>query len=228
MVCDNLDWWNLCSDDSNNVLSWFKHHHKNTTTQTPPHKHHHTNTTTQTPPQKHHHKITTTKSPTQQHHHKHQHKTTNTKTLQYHSILQSTTSVLQSTTPYYKVLLHYYKVLFQYYSVLQSTTPVVLLQYYSSSTTPVLLQYYKVLLQYYSVLQSSTPVRQYYKSSNARPIRDRSETVPSMLRDRLRQSATRHATEVAFRAPDERFVLKNTTFRAPAIFPNFTKSCAYH
>ena len=64
--------------------------------------------------------------------------------------------------------------------------------------------------------------------SNARPIRDRSETVPSMIRDRLRQSATRHATEVTFRAPDERFVLKNTTFRAPAIFPNFTKSCAYH
>ena len=60
------------------------------------------------------------------------------------------------------------------------------------------------------------------------PMRGRSETVPSMIRDRLRQSATRHATEVAFRAPDERFVLKNTTFRAPAIFPNFTKSCAYH
>ena len=64
--------------------------------------------------------------------------------------------------------------------------------------------------------------------SNARPIRDRSETVPSMIRDRFRQSATRHATEVTFRAPDERFVLKNTTFRAPAIFPNFTKYCAYH
>ena len=61
--------------------------------------------------------------------------------------------------------------------------------------------------------------------SNARPTRDRSETVPSMIQDRLRQSATR---EVTFRAPDERFVLKNTTFRAPAIFPNFTKSCAYH
>ena len=64
--------------------------------------------------------------------------------------------------------------------------------------------------------------------SNARPIRDRSETVPSMIRDRFRQSATRHATEVTFHAPDERFVLKNTTFRAPAIFPNFTKYCAYH
>ena len=60
------------------------------------------------------------------------------------------------------------------------------------------------------------------------PMRGRSETVPRPFRDRFRQSATRHATEVTFRAPDERFVLKNTTFRAPAIFPNFTKSCAYH
>ena len=64
--------------------------------------------------------------------------------------------------------------------------------------------------------------------SNARPIRSGSETAPRMIRDRFRQSATRHATEVTFRAPDERFVLKNTTFRAPAIFPNFTKYCAYH
>ena len=60
------------------------------------------------------------------------------------------------------------------------------------------------------------------------PLRGRSENDPSTLRDRFRQSATRHATEVTFRAPDERFVLKNTTFRAPAIFPNFTKYCAYH
>ena len=64
--------------------------------------------------------------------------------------------------------------------------------------------------------------------SNARPIRAWSENDPITFRDRLRQSATRHATEVPFRAPDERFVLKNTTFRAPAIFPNFTKYCAYH
>ena len=59
--------------------------------------------------------------------------------------------------------------------------------------------------------------------SNARPIREWSDHDPITFRDRLRQSATRHATEVPFRAPDERFVLKNTTFRAPAIFPNFTK-----
>ena len=64
--------------------------------------------------------------------------------------------------------------------------------------------------------------------SNARPIRAWSENDPITFRDRLRQSATRHATEVTFRAPDERFVLRNTTFRAPAIFPNFTKYCAYH
>ena len=64
--------------------------------------------------------------------------------------------------------------------------------------------------------------------SNARPIRTWSDHVPRPFRDRFRQSATRHATEVTFRAPDERFVLKNTTFRAPAIFPNFTKYCACH
>ena len=60
------------------------------------------------------------------------------------------------------------------------------------------------------------------------PMRGRSDQDPITFRDRFRQSATRHATEVTFRAPDERFVLKNTTFRAPAIFPNFTKYCAYH
>ena len=60
------------------------------------------------------------------------------------------------------------------------------------------------------------------------PMRGRSENDPRPFRPWTRQSATRHATEVTFRAPDERFVLKNTTFRAPAIFPNFTKYCAYH
>ena len=69
-----------------------------------------------------------------------------TTSIQYYSVLQSTTPVLQSTTPYYKVLL-------QYYSVLQSTTPALLrTTNVLQSTTP----YYRVLLQYYSVLQSST------------------------------------------------------------------------
>ena len=132
MVCDNLDWWNLCSDDSNNVLSWFKHHHKNTTTQT---------------------QFGSSKSPTQQHHHKHQHKTTNTKTLQYHSILQSTTSVLLQ---YYKVLLRttkYYSSTTKYYSSTTKSTPVLLrtTKYYSS-TTP----YYKVQLQYANTTKYNT------------------------------------------------------------------------
>ena len=91
-----------------------------------------------------------------------------TTSIQYYSVLQSTTPVLLRTTKYYLVLL-------QYYSVLQSTTPVlqsitlyykVLIQYYSvlqtyySSTTP----YYKVLLQYYKVLLCTT---KYYSSTTS-------------------------------------------------------------
>ena len=60
------------------------------------------------------------------------------------------------------------------------------------------------------------------------PMRGRSETVPTMIREWTRQSATRRATEITFRAPDEHFLLKNTTFRAQAIFRNFTKYCACH
>ena len=63
---------------------------------------------------------------------------------------------------------------------------------------------------------------------NARPIRDRFEHDPTMIRPWNRQSATRLATEVTFRAPHEHFVLKNATFRAPAIIPNFTKYCPGH
>ena len=70
-------------------------------------------------------------------------------------------------------------------------------------------------------------------------MRDRSETVPRMIRawsendPRMirawnRHSATRLATEVTFHAHHEHFVLKNTTFRAPAIIPNFTEYCACH
>ena len=60
------------------------------------------------------------------------------------------------------------------------------------------------------------------------PMRGRSETVPTMIREWNRQSATRLATEVTFHADQQHFVLKNTTFRAPAIFPNFTEYCACH
>ena len=51
---------------------------------------------------------------------------------------------------------------------------------------------------------------------------------PTMIRAWNRQSATRLATEVTFHAHHEHFVLKNTTFRAPAIIPNFTEYCDCH
>ena len=60
------------------------------------------------------------------------------------------------------------------------------------------------------------------------PMRGRSEHDPTMIRPWNRQSATRLASEVTFHAHHEHFVLKNTTFRAPAIIPNFTEYCACH
>ena len=66
-------------------------------------------------------------------------------------------------------------------------------------------------------------------TKNDRPKCERNcATDPSMIRAWNRQSATRLATEVTFRTHPEHFVLKNTTFRAPAIIPNFTKNCACH
>ena len=50
----------------------------------------------------------------------------------------------------------------------------------------------------------------------------------SMIRAWTCQSATRRATEVTFRTHHAHFVLKITTFRAPAIIPNFPKYCACH
>ena len=60
------------------------------------------------------------------------------------------------------------------------------------------------------------------------PMHGRSENDPTMIRAWNRQSATRLATEVTFHAHHEYFVLKNATFRAPAIIPNFTEYCACH
>ena len=42
------------------------------------------------------------------------------------------------------------------------------------------------------------------------------------------QTATRRAAEVTFRARQKQILLKITTFRAPAIIPNFTEYCACH
>ena len=60
------------------------------------------------------------------------------------------------------------------------------------------------------------------------PMRDRSEHDPTMIRAWNRQSATRLATEVTFRAHHEHFLLKNTTFRAPAYIQKLTKCCTCH
>ena len=60
------------------------------------------------------------------------------------------------------------------------------------------------------------------------PMRGRSEHDPRPFREWTRQSAPRRANRVTFRAPDKYFLLKNTMFRAPAIFPNSTKYCACH
>ena len=54
------------------------------------------------------------------------------------------------------------------------------------------------------------------------PMRGRSEHDPSWKPS----SANRLASEVTFQDHHEHFVLKNTTFRAPAIIPNFTEYCA--
>ena len=120
------------------------------------------------------------------------------------------------------IFLHY-KVLLQYYSstspVLQSTIPVLLgtTKYYAS-TTPVLLcttlyyEFYKVLLQYYYkfykvLLQYYKVLFQYYSVLQS--------TVPVLFL--YHKVLFRHYS-----------VLKITTFRSPAIYPNFTKYCACH
>ena len=95
----------------------------------------------------------------------------------------------------------------------------------------------KMTIQHLAEICGKQLKRHFQCAADPNMIRSRSETCSDHrfrqsatrhARQRFRQSATRHATEVTFRAPDERFVLKNTTFRAPAIFPNFTKYCAYH
>ena len=51
---------------------------------------------------------------------------------------------------------------------------------------------------------------------------------PRMIRPWNRQSATRLATEVTFRAQHEHFLLQNTTFRAQSYIQTFTKYCTCH
>ena len=67
------------------------------------------------------------------------------------------------------------------------------------------------------------------------PMRGRSDHDPRMIRawsehDPTMKPSVRNPprNRVAFHAHHEHFVLKNTTFRAPAIIPNFTEYCACH
>ena len=107
----------------------------------------------------------------------------------------------RSTTRYYSVTTLYYKVLLQYYSVLQSTTPVLLCtaKYYSN-TTPV---------QCAEQAKSPSNLTKYCTCHEILSSPAASETFPV-------PPCKTH------------FVWKNTTFRAPAIYQNFTKCCACH
>ena len=86
----------------------------------------------------------------------------------------------------------------------------------------------KMTTQHLAEIGGKQLKRHFQCAADPRPFRAWSENDPRMIQDRSRQSATRHATEVTFRAQDEHFVLKNTTFCTPAIFPNFTEYCTCH
>ena len=66
--------------------------------------------------------------------------------------------------------------------------------------------------------------RQFQCGDDSSMIREWSEHDPSMNSS----SRTRPFAEVTFRAAETHFVLKITTFRASAIYPNFTEYCACH
>ena len=82
----------------------------------------------------------------------------------------------------------------------------------------------KMTLQHFKEISRKQLKRHFQCGADPRMIREWSEQHPS----RKPSAATRLATEVTFRARHEHFLLKNTTFRAPAIIPNFTEYCACH
>ena len=63
------------------------------------------------------------------------------------------------------------------------------------------------------------------------PMRDRSENDPRPFRDRSDHENAKlnpPRRRGYFRARQKQILLKITTFRAPAIIPNFTEYCACH
>ena len=98
-------------------------------------------------------------------------------------------------------------------------------------TTGGILQHHQILrlprkmtLQHFKEISRKQLKRHFQCGADPRMIRATSEQHPS----RKPSAATRLATEVIFQDHHEHFVLKNTTFRAPAIIPNFTEYCACH
>ena len=82
----------------------------------------------------------------------------------------------------------------------------------------------KSALQNLSEILRERLKRQFQCAADSTMIRTWSEHDPSMNSS----SRTRPFAEVTFRASETHFVLKITTFRAPAIFSNFTEYCACH
>ena len=86
----------------------------------------------------------------------------------------------------------------------------------------------KMTLQNFAKISRKQLKRHFQCGADPSRFRAGSEQDPSRIREWNRHSATRLATEVTFHAHHGHFVLKNTTFRAPAIIPNFTECCACH
>ena len=86
----------------------------------------------------------------------------------------------------------------------------------------------KMTVQIFAKISRKQLKRHFQCGADPTMIREWSDHDPRMIRPWNRHSATRLATEVTFHAHHEHFVLKNTTFRAPAIIPNFAEYCACH
>ena len=82
----------------------------------------------------------------------------------------------------------------------------------------------KSALQNLSEILRERLKRQFQCAADSTMIRPWSEHDPTMNSS----SRTRPFAEVTFRASETHFVLKITTFRAPAIYSNFTEYCACH
>ena len=82
----------------------------------------------------------------------------------------------------------------------------------------------KSALQNLSKILRERLKRQFQCAADSTMIRTWSDHDPSMNSS----SRTRPFVEVTFRASETHFVLKITTFRAPAIYSNFTEYCACH